>query len=40
MAKAVWRDRGLALLDPAECNDDWVREIIRREAIRQYGERP
>ena len=37
-AKA-WHQRGLVIIDPADVLDDWTRQAIQSEAIRQYGKR-
>lgn len=39
-ARAVWRTRGLIFLDPKDIADDWTRQAVINEAVRQYGARP
>lgn len=35
----VWHEHGVAVIDPADVADDWIRAAIESEAIRQYGQR-
>jgi hypothetical protein len=37
LRRRAWRELGLAILDPADIPDDWLRQAIRNEANRQYG---
>lgn len=37
--KKIWRDYGLAVFDPADIADDWLRQAITNEANRIYGRR-
>jgi len=37
-AKA-WHDHGLVVLNPDDITDDWTRQAVTSEAIRQYGQR-
>ena len=37
MAAALWRQRGVVVLWPAEIADAWTRQAITNEAARQYG---
>ena len=39
MAQRAWRQRGLALIDPADVTDPFARQAIINEAERLYGER-
>ena len=37
MAAALWHQRGVVVLWPAEISDAWTRQAITNEAARQYG---
>jgi hypothetical protein len=37
LRRRAWRDLGLAIFDPADIADDWLRQAVRNEAERQYG---
>jgi hypothetical protein len=37
LRRKAWRMLGLAILDPAEIEDDWLRQAVRNEAERQFG---
>jgi hypothetical protein len=37
LRRRAWRELGLAILDPAEIADDWLRQAVRNEAQRQFG---
>lgn len=39
LAEQVWRQRGLALIDPLLINDDFARQALINEANRLYGRR-
>lgn len=39
LAEQVWRQRGLALIDPLLINDDFARQALINEATRLYGRR-
>jgi hypothetical protein len=39
LRRRAWRDLGLAIFDPADIADDWLRQAVRNEAERQYGGR-
>lgn len=39
LAVAVWRQRGLALIDPLLIPDDFARQALINEANRLYGRR-
>ncbi len=36
---AVWHEHGVAVIDPAEVADDWIRQAIINEANEKYGRR-
>ena len=35
----AWQRHGLVVLDPADINDDWLRQAVRNEADKRYGQR-
>lgn len=35
--RQIWKRHGLAVFDPAEITDDWLRQAIRNEAEKQFG---
>ena len=35
--REAWQRHGLAIFDPAEIDDDWLRQAVRNEAERLYG---
>lgn len=35
----AWHRLGLAIIDPADIHDDWLRQAITNEAERLYGKR-
>lgn len=35
----AWHRHGLAVIDPAEVNDDFERQVVINIATRQYGKR-
>lgn len=37
--KRAWHEFGLVVLDPETITDEWTREAVKSEAIRQYGKR-
>lgn len=37
--RRAWHELGLAVIDPSEVTDDWLRQGIVNEAARQFGER-
>lgn len=37
--RRAWHELGLAVIDPADVADDWLRQAIRNEANRQFGQR-
>lgn len=37
--REAWQRHGLAVLDPADITDDWLRQAVRNEADRQFGRR-
>lgn len=40
LAEQVWRQRGLALIDPLLIDDDFARQALINEANRLYGRNP
>lgn len=38
-ARAAWRTRGVALLDPSKITDPWIAQAVINEAVRLYGPR-
>ncbi len=39
LARAAWRARGVALIDPARLADPWEAQVIRNVATRLFGRR-
>lgn len=39
LRRRIWLELGLAILDPADIPDDWLRQAVRNEADRQLGRR-
>ena len=37
--RQAWRSHGLAVLDPEDIRDDWLRQAVINETDRQYGRR-
>ena len=37
--RKAWHELGLAVLDPEDINDDWLRQALINEADRKYGRR-
>ena len=37
--RRAWHERGMVVLDLDAITDDWIRQAVKSEAIRQYGER-
>lgn len=35
----AWHVHGLVVLDPADIDDDWLRQAVISETIRRYGRR-
>ena len=35
----LWKELGIATLDPEEVDDDWLRQGIINQANKQYGRR-
>ncbi len=40
LARAAWRARGVALIDPARLADPWEAQVVRNVATRLFGPRP
>lgn len=36
---AAWHKLGLVVLDPADLNDEWLRQAVTNEANQKYGRR-
>lgn len=39
LARAAWRARGVALIDPARLADPWEAQVVRNVATRLFGRR-
>ena len=39
LARAAWKARGVALIDPARLADPWEAQVIRNVATRLFGRR-
>lgn len=37
--REAWHKHGLAVLDPSDIDDDWIRQAVISEANRRYGRR-
>lgn len=37
--RRAWHELGLAVIDPADVTDEWVRQAIVNEATRKFGRR-
>ena len=37
MRRAAWRKQKIVVLRPEDISDDWVRQAVINEAIKQYG---
>lgn len=37
--KTAWQRHGLAVIDPEDIHDDWLRQAIINEADKAYGRR-
>lgn len=36
---ALWHKLGMVALNPKDITDEWIRQAVINEAIKQYGER-
>jgi hypothetical protein len=39
LARAAWRSRGVALIDPDRVADPWAAQVVRNVAVQLYGPR-
>ncbi|MCG8670099.1 MAG: hypothetical protein MI867_11840, partial [Pseudomonadales bacterium] len=37
--RRAWQELGLIILDPIDIDDDWFRQALINEAVKQYGRR-